>query len=141
MSELGGLAQKAPVLTIFFVVIALANIALPLTNAFVGEFLIFNGILSSFTKYYIWYTVLAGLCIILGAAYTLRMIRKVAYGELSEKVTVVTDIKLNVKIALGIIVLLVLVFGVYPQPILDLTNGVSESLVNKFEVLRYPVPK
>lgn len=141
MSELGGLAQKAPVLTIFFVIIALANIALPLTNAFVGEFLIFNGILSSFTKYYMWYTVLAGLCIILGAAYTLRMIRKVAYGELSEKVMEVTDIKLNVKIALGIIVLLVLAFGVYPQPILDLTNNVSGSLVDKFEVLRFPVAK
>ena len=47
LSELGGLAQKAPALAILFVVIALANIALPLTNAFVGEFLMFNGIFSS----------------------------------------------------------------------------------------------
>ena len=47
ISELGGLAQKAPVMTILFVTIALANIALPLTNAFVGEFLMFNGIFNS----------------------------------------------------------------------------------------------
>lgn len=141
MSELGGLAQKAPVLTIFFVIIALANIALPLTNAFVGEFLIFNGILSSFTQYYIWYTVLAGVCIILGAAYTLRMIRKVAYGAVNEVTSKVVDIKLNEKLALGIIVVLILVAGIYPQPFLDLTSDVTDTIVNKFEILRYSVPK
>lgn len=141
MSELGGLAQKAPVLTIFFVIIALANIALPLTNAFVGEFLIFNGILSSFTQYYIWYTVLAGVCIILGAAYTLKMIRKVAYGAVKEVTSKVVDIKLNEKLALGIIVVLILVAGIYPQPFLDLTSDVTDTIVNKFEILRYSVPK
>ncbi|MCH5599447.1 complex I subunit 4 family protein [Niabella ginsengisoli] len=58
MSELGGIAKKAPALTIFFFVIAFANIALPLTNAFVGEFLMFNGILSSpITHYGIAFTV------------------------------------------------------------------------------------
>ncbi len=52
ISELGGLAQKAPGLAIFFVVIALANIALPFTNAFVGEFLMFNGIFNSLATQY-----------------------------------------------------------------------------------------
>ena len=62
ISQLGGLAQKAPALAILLVIIALANIALPLTNAFVGEFLMFNGILNSTgTKYYMWFTVLAGI--------------------------------------------------------------------------------
>jgi NADH-quinone oxidoreductase subunit M len=83
ISELGGLAQKAPALTFFLVIIALANIALPLTNAFVGEFLIFNGILTSFTQYYVWFTLMAGICIILGAVYILNMIRKVAYGDVN----------------------------------------------------------
>jgi len=136
MSELGGLAQKAPALTIFFVIIALANIALPLTNAFVGEFLIFNGLLGSFTHYYVWYTVLAGVCIILGAAYTLRMIRKVAYGETNEITANVKDISLNGKLALGIIVVLILAAGIYPQPILDLTSGSTDSLVDKFDIIR-----
>ena len=136
MSELGGLAQKAPALTIFFVIIALANIALPLTNAFVGEFLIFNGLLGSFTLYNVWYTVLAGVCIILGAAYTLRMIRKVAYGEVNELTANVSDISINGKLALGIIVVLILAAGIYPQPILDLTSGSTDSLVDKFDIIR-----
>ena len=142
MSELGGLAQTAPALAIFFVIIALANIALPLTNAFVGEFLIFNGILSSYTQYYVWFTAMAGICIILAAAYTLRMVRKVAYGHVNEITAKVTDIRFNEKLALGIIVVLIFWMGVFPQPMLDLTNGVTESIVNKFEVIRYPaVPK
>ncbi|HRF18166.1 MAG TPA: proton-conducting transporter membrane subunit, partial [Chitinophagaceae bacterium] len=142
ISELGGLAQTAPALAIFFVIIALANIALPLTNAFVGEFLIFNGILSSYTQYYVWFTVMAGVCIILAAAYTLRMVRKVAYGNVNDITSKVTDIRFNEKLALGIIVILIFWIGVFPQPMLDLTNGVTESIVNKFEVIRYPtVPK
>src|SRR4030095_16602636 len=92
MSELGGLAQKNPSMAIFFVLIALANIALPLTNAFVGEFMMFNGIFGAdvysgnYTvlgiikvnaNYFSFiYTVGAGLGIILGAVYTLNMIRK-----------------------------------------------------------------
>lgn len=141
ISELGGLAQKAPALTFFLVIIALANIALPLTNAFVGEFLIFNGILTSFTKYYVWFTVMAGICIILGAVYILNMIRKVAYGNTNELTGQVTDIKFNEKLALGIIVVLIFWFGVFPQPILDLTSELTDSIVNKFEAIRHAIPK
>src|SRR4029079_19620503 len=58
LSELGGIAQKAPALTAFLVIIALANISLPLTNSFIGEFMMFNGIWSSaVTKYHIVFTV------------------------------------------------------------------------------------
>lgn len=141
ISELGGLAQRAPVLTFFLVVIALANIALPLTNAFVGEFLIFNGILTSHTKYYVWFTVMAGICIILGAVYILGMIRKVAYGNVNENTSGVVDIKFNEKLVLGIIVVLILGLGIYPQPMLDLTSDLTDSLINKFEVLRFAIPK
>jgi NADH-quinone oxidoreductase subunit M len=81
-SELGGLAQKAPAMAIFFVVIALANIALPLTNAFVGEFMMFTGIFTSPCLEYEMITVpAAGFTIILGAIYTLRMVQKVIYGN------------------------------------------------------------
>jgi NADH-quinone oxidoreductase subunit M len=141
ISELGGLAQKAPVLTFFLVVIALANIALPLTNAFVGEFLIFNGILTSFTKYYVWFTVMAGVCIILGAVYILNMIRKAAYGNANEFTSKVADIKFNEKLALGIIVVLIIGFGVFPQPMLNLTGDLTDSIVNKFEAIRHAIPK
>src|SRR5215213_7054084 len=62
MSELGGLAKQSPTLAILLVVVALANVALPLTNAFVGEFMMFNGIFSSTTtKFSLFFTTTAGL--------------------------------------------------------------------------------
>ena len=136
ISELGGVAQKAPALTIAFVIIAFANIALPLTNAFVGEFLIFNGLLGSFTKYYVLYTALAGLCIVLSAAYMLRMVRKVAYGAVKDSVANIGDIDFRHKLALGVLVILILTIGIYPQPILNLTSHASDALVAHFEVIK-----
>lgn len=130
LSELGGLAQKAPAMAILFVIIALANIALPLTNAFIGEFLMFTGIFSSTaTNYSLWYTVLAGLCIILAAVYTLNLIRKIFYGDTVSKTAVAKDINPNEKLALGVIVILIFWMGVYPQPVLNITNEISESII------------
>jgi NADH-quinone oxidoreductase subunit M len=131
ISELGGLAQKAPAMTILFVIVALANIALPLTNAFVGEFLMFTGVFTSaVTKYNILFTVLAGLCIILAAIYTLNLIRKVFYGNTVELTAGATDIKGNEKLALGVIVALIFWMGVYSQPFLNITKDVSEQITN-----------
>ena len=130
LSELGGLAQKAPAMAILFVVIALANIALPLTNAFIGEFLMFSGIFNSdVTKYNIVFTVLAGVCIILSAVYTLNLIRKVFYGDTVTLTTHAQDLKMTEKLALVIIVVLIFWMGVYPQPVLDSTNEISDSIL------------
>ena len=134
MSELGGLAQKAPAMAILFVIIALANIALPLTNAFVGEFLMFNGLLNITSKYYLWFTVLAGIGIILSAVYTLNMIRKVFYGETNAVTNGATDLRIGETISLAIIVALVFWMGVYPQQMLELTDKVSQSIVDKLDV-------
>ncbi len=136
ISDLGGLAQKAPAAATFLVIIALANIALPLTNAFAGEFLMFNGLLNSaVTKYYLWFTVFAGLSIILAAIYTLNMIRKVFYGVTNDLTSGSGDIQLNEKIALGIIVLLIFIFGVYPQALLDVTKEISDTILKKADIL------
>jgi NADH-quinone oxidoreductase subunit M len=136
ISELGGLAQKAPALTVLLVIIALANIALPLTNSFVGEFLMFNGIFGSMvTKYYLWFTVLAGISIILAAVYTLNMIRKVFYGNSNTVTAAAQDIRLNEKLALGIVVILIFWMGVYPQAMLNMTKEISDSILNKADVL------
>jgi NADH-quinone oxidoreductase subunit M len=138
LSELGGLAGKAPSLAIFFVVLALANIALPLTNAFIGEFMMFNGIFSSsIFRYEIYLTVGAGICIILAAVYTLRMVQKVLYGETSplvSRVAVIGDLGLNEKFALAIIVLAVIILGVYPQPFLELTQNTTETVLKEADV-------
>jgi NADH-quinone oxidoreductase subunit M len=126
-SELGGLAQKAPVLTILLVVMALANIALPLTNAFVGEFMMFNGLF----RYSIWMAAISGISIILAAVYTLNMIQKTFYGSTSIVTDGAVEISTGTKIMLAILVILVIVLGVYPQPMLQLTNdAVQAALVS-----------
>lgn len=137
MSELGGLAQKSPSLAILLVIVALANIALPLTNAFIGEFMMFNGVLSSqVTRYNVVFTVIAGLSIILAAIYTLNMIQKVFYGNLSAKTESATDISGNVKFALVVIVVMIFVIGVYPKPMLAMTNDLSDVILNKMNFKR-----
>lgn len=120
MSELGGLAHKAPVLTILLVVLAFANIALPLTNAFIGEFLMFKGLFS----FNIWLAAAAAISIILGAVYTLNMVQRVFYGEVNEKTANAKDIDANVKWILALLVVLIIGLGVYAQPMIDLTKDV-----------------
>jgi NADH-quinone oxidoreductase subunit M len=135
LSELGGLAQKAPGLSILLVIIALANISLPLTNAFVGEFMMFTGIFSSdVTRYNIVFAVLAGLGIILSAVYILNMIQKVFFGNTNALTEQSHDIHVNEKAALCIIVMLIVIFGVYPQPLLNLTNDFVENILKEANV-------
>lgn len=124
ISELGGLAIKAPALTIFLVIISFANIALPLTNAFPGEFMLLNGLY----QYKPWLAALAGLGVIFSAVYTLNMIQKVFYGTVKESTSEVSDIEINEKIVLSVIVLIIFVAGVYPQPLIDLTKASADQL-------------
>jgi len=136
LSELGGLAQKAPAMAMLFVVVALANIALPLTNAFVGEFMMFTGIFTSPMSEYEMITVpAAGITIIIGAVYILRMVQKVIYGNTNALTENGTDIGLNEKFVLGIIVILIIVVGVYPQPFLDITKDTTNFIINKANIL------
>ncbi|MBC7826375.1 MAG: NADH-quinone oxidoreductase subunit M [Chitinophagaceae bacterium] len=132
ISELGGLAQKAPGLAILLVIISLANVALPLTNAFIGEFLMFSGIFSSTaTKYNIVFTASAGITIILSAIYTLNMIQRVLYGNTNALTAEAKDIRMNEKMILVIIVVGIIVIGVYPKPVLEITQGTVESILSR----------
>ncbi|MDA3613359.1 complex I subunit 4 family protein [Polluticaenibacter yanchengensis] len=121
MSELGGLAQKAPNLTILFIVLAFANVSLPLTNAFIGEFLMFNGIF----QYSVCAAVVACLSIILGAVYTLGLAQKTFYGEPKSLAAIKSDAPLNVIVALSLIVVMIIAFGVYPKPLFNLIGLVT----------------
>ena len=127
-SELGGLAQKAPVMAILLVVMALANIALPLTNAFIGEFLMFNGLF----QYNMWMAAIAGISVILAAVYTLNMVQKILYGNTVPVTENATEISGNTQLMLTVLVVIVIVLGVYPQPMIDLTKDtVNAILVNR----------
>jgi len=129
ISELGGIAHKAPVLTIYLVVIALANIALPLTNAFVGEFMMFNGLFS----FNFWYTTVAGLSIILAAVYTLNMVQKVFYGEANSITEKIQEISFNQQLVLAVLVVCIFLFGIFPQPLLDLTKDTIAAIVTRIK--------
>jgi NADH-quinone oxidoreductase subunit M len=127
ISELGGIAHKAPALTIFLVVIALANIALPLTNAFVGEFMMFSGLFA----FNMWFTAVAGLSIILAAVYTLNMVQKVFYGEANSITEKMQEISWDQKLILSVLVVFIFGFGILPQPLFDLTKDTVAAILMK----------
>ena len=127
LSELGGLAVKAPVLAILLVVMALANIALPLTNAFIGEFLMFN----SLFQYNIWAAAIAGISIILAAVYTLGMIQKIFYGSTVALTDTASEAGKQVQWVMIVLVLIVLITGVYPQPLFNLTRDTVNAIFLK----------
>ena len=129
ISQLGGIAQKAPALTILLVVIALANIALPLTNAFTGEFMMFSGLF----KYNVWATAIAGLSIILAAVYTLNMVQQVFYGETNTLTAAMTDITMVQKLVLGFLVVMIFAMGLFPQPVIDLTRDAVSVIFTRFK--------
>lgn len=126
LNDMGGIAQYAPRMAIFLVIISLANIGLPLTNGFIGEFLMFSGLF----QFNPWFMAVAGLGIILAAVYTLNMVQKVIFGQSNELTATATDLKGNELLVLSIIVVIIIVLGVYPKPMLDLVSSTTE-LVNK----------
>lgn len=126
IAKLGGIVLKAPVLAICFVVVMMGAVALPLTNGFVGEFLLLMGIY----QYGTWAAVLAGTTIILGAVYMLRMYQNVMLGESNSLTINFTDIKGTEKIVLFTSVLVIVIIGVYPNFLLKISEASVSELIN-----------
>jgi NADH-quinone oxidoreductase subunit M len=127
IEELGGLAKVAPKLAITFLIIVLGTVALPGTNGFIGEFLL----LFSVYSYNTWLGLIAGLTIIFGAVYMLRMYQKVMLGETNALTISFTDIKGTEKVVLYTICALIIVIGVYPKPILHLSEASVQHLLEQ----------
>ena len=127
ISQLGGIAKPAPVLAICFLIILLGSVALPLTNGFIGEFLLLMGIYS----YNIWFAAIAGLTIIFGAVYMLRMYQQSMLGNTTSQTAIFADITASEKVVLFIICALVIVIGVYPKPLLHLSEAAVANLVDQ----------
>ena len=125
--SMGGIAKVAPVLAACFLIILLGVVALPLTNGFIGEFLLLMGVY----EYNIWYSATAGLTIIFSAVYMLRMYQKVMLGELNELTMAFTDIDATEKTVLVIICALVIFTGVYPQPLLHISEAAVSNLIEQ----------
>ena len=126
ISQLGGIAKVAPKFAIAFLIIVLGTVALPLTNGFIGEFLLLFGVF----QYNIWFVAIAGLTMIFGAVYMLRMYKSVMHGETNALTITFTDISGSEVVVLGIICALIIAIGVYPQPILHLSEASVTNLIN-----------
>ncbi|WP_316797177.1 NADH-quinone oxidoreductase subunit M [Pedobacter agri] len=127
IEELGGIAKAAPQLAIVFLIIVLGTVALPGTNGFIGEFLLLMGVYN----YGIWAAAIAGLTIIFGAVYMLRMYQNVMLGKTNELTITFTDIHGTEKLVLYIICALIIILGVYPKPLLHLTEASVQHLLEQ----------
>jgi NADH-quinone oxidoreductase subunit M len=122
IASLGGIRNSAPIFTTVFIVIMLGSVALPLTSGFVGEFLLINSVFQ-FDKIL---GAVAGLTMILGAVYMLRSFQQTMLGESNVRTQNFIDLGLNEKLVLYPIVVMVVLIGVYPAPLLK----ISEAAVN-----------
>jgi NADH-quinone oxidoreductase subunit M len=124
ISEMGGIRSQAPKFTSMFMILVLASVALPGTFNFVGEFTV----LYSLSQINVWYAVLGGTTIILGAYYMLRMFQHVMLGEKNTKIF--KEITLNEGIVLVVIIGFLLFFGLYPKPIVEFIKPSLEVVLN-----------
>ncbi len=131
IKDYGGVANRMPVFAAFMMLFAMANSGLPGTSGFVGEFLV---ILGAFQVSF-WYALLAGTTLVLGAAYTLWMYKRVIYGKVAnEKVAALTDLSAREILFFALLALAVLVVGVWPFPILDVMHASVENLLQQVSV-------
>ncbi|MDO4763317.1 MAG: NADH-quinone oxidoreductase subunit M [Flavobacteriaceae bacterium] len=119
ITQMGGVAKVAPKFAVLFLIILLGSMAVPLTNGFVGEFTL----LKTLYEYNIYLGISAGLSIILGAGYLLRLYSKTMLGKGDEVILKeAKDLSWVEFFVLGILAILVLIFGIFPNLILDLVR-------------------
>ncbi len=127
IASYGGVVGPMPVFAAFAVLFAMANAGLPGTSGFVGEFLV---ILAAF-EVNAWFAVIAALTLILGAAYTLWMVKRVIFGAVvSDKVASLEDVNRPEFVILALLALAVLLFGVWPNPLLEVMHVTVDNLVD-----------
>jgi NADH-quinone oxidoreductase subunit M len=131
ISAYGGVVNTMPKFAAFMVFFAMANAGLPGTSGFVGEFLV---LLASF-KANVWYTFLAGSIMVLGAAYTLWLVKRVIFGEVAnDKVGALKDINGREFLVLSVLVIAVLLIGLWPAPLLDVMRASTQHLAQQLLV-------
>ena len=128
IADYGGVANTMPVFAAFMVLFSMANAGLPGTSGFVGEFMV---IIASF-KANFWFAFLAATTLILGAAYTLWMVKRVVYGEVTnEHVAELQDLNAREFFVLAVLAGSVLLVGLWPAPLVDMMNTTIEQLVQQ----------
>jgi len=136
ISAYGGVVNTMPKFAAFMVLFALANSGLPGTSGFVGEFLV---IIAAF-KANFWYALLAGMTLILGAAYTLWLVKRVVFGAVANHhVAEMKDLNAREFINLGVLAVAVLVVGLWPAPLLEVMQTTVRHLVEQISLSKLPL--
>ena len=135
ISAYGGVINRMPMFGAFMVLFAMANSGLPGTSGFVGEFLV---IIASF-KANFWYAFLAATTLILGAAYTLWLVKRVIFGPVAnDGVATLDDLNGREFLILGVLAAAVLVLGIWPAPLLELMQASVQHLVEQIVTSKLP---
>lgn len=133
--DYGGVVNTMPVFAALMMLFAMANAGLPGTSGFVGEFLV---VLSSF-KASFWFAFCAGTTLVLGAAYTLWMYKRVIFGDIANAhVAALQDINGRERVVLGMVAAMVLVFGIWPAPLLDVMHPSIAHLIDQISHTKLP---
>ncbi|WP_439272675.1 NADH-quinone oxidoreductase subunit M [Pseudochrobactrum sp. HB0163] len=125
----GGLVNNMPKYAVVFLIFTMANVGLPGTSGFIGEFLTLFGVFQANT----WIAVIATTGVILSASYALYLYRRVIFGALDkESLKALLDLSVREKLILYPLVILTIFFGVYPVPVFDATASAVDALVNNY---------
>ena len=126
----GGLVNRMPWYAAVFLIFTMANVGLPGTSGFVGEFVILVGTFKANT----WVALFATTGVILSAAYALWLYRRVVFGALEkESLKSILDMSLREKVIIAPLVILTIFFGVYPAPIFDVTAASVDNLIQGYQ--------
>ncbi len=130
IAAFGGLVNNMPKYAVAFLIFTMANVGLPGTSGFIGEFLTLFGVFRVNT----WVALFATTGVILSAAYALWLYRQVVFGALTkESLKALLDLSPREKIILYPLVALTIFFGVYPTPVFDVTAGAVNALVQHYD--------
>jgi NADH-quinone oxidoreductase subunit M len=136
IADYGGVANTMPWFATFAVLFFMANSGLPGTSGFVGEFMV---ILAAFQANF-WFAFLAASTLILGAAYSLWLVKRVIFGEVaSQDVAVLEDINAREALVLGTIAVAVLLVGLWPEPLVNLMHASVDQLLQHIQQSKLPL--
>ena len=131
IASFGGVINRMPKFATFFVLFAMANAGLPGTSGFVGEFMVILGAV----QYNFWIGLMAALALILGASYTLWMIKRVLFGPVAnDEVNKLKDINGREFLVLGLMAVTVLFMGIYPKPFTDVMHVSVQALLDHIAI-------
>ena len=136
IADYGGVVNSMPKFATFFVIFAMANAGLPGTSGFVGEFMV---ILASF-KANVWFAFLAATTLILGAAYTLWMVKRVVFGEVgNDEVAKLKDVNGREFFCLFVLMIFVLWIGIWPDPLIEMMDASVAHLLYQAQQTNLPL--